>query len=98
MSISRYNNFEDVWDSNLRHTKKGWPKIDLNTYFSFNDNIAYEIPLEYQYRPDLIAMKFYKDPTLFWAIVYANNFYNSPEDFETGVVIQIPRYERVISM
>jgi hypothetical protein len=101
----RYKWFEQIWiDTILKGTEtklfggysKGFPNTELSELFNFNDNLTYKIPVEYNYRPDLIAYKFYKDPKLFWVLVYANNFNNSPEDFILGAVIKIPRFEKVI--
>jgi hypothetical protein len=95
---SRYKYFRNVQDENKKHIIKGFPDVDLYSVFKFQDDIRYSIPLSYRYRPDLIANKFYGDPKLFWVLVYANQFYNSPEDFDVATVIRIPRYERVIDM
>lgn len=95
---SRYKYFRTVWNSRLKHKIKGLPNIKLFNDFRFTDDISYRIPLKYEYRPDLIALEFYGDPRLFWVIVYANGFNNSPQDFNTGRVIKIPRYERIISL
>jgi hypothetical protein len=77
-------------------TMNGFPSTPLAELFNFNDSLNYQIPVEYTYRPDLIAYKFYRDPKLFWVLVYANNFKNSPEDFSLGTVIKIPKFEKVI--
>ena len=95
---SRYKFFRDVWNDELQHTQKGFPESSLEKRFKSDDDVTYKIPLQYRYRPDLIAMLFYNDPKLFWVIVYANGFYNSPQDFEVGVNIRVPRYERIIGM
>lgn len=98
MASSIYKYYDDVWDSNIKHNRKGFPTVDMNDLFSNDDDIKYKIPLEYRYRPDLIAFKFYRDPRLSIALVLANNFSNSPQDFETGTLIRIPRHERLIEL
>jgi hypothetical protein len=95
---SRYSYFKDVQDVITQHMIKGYFDIDLYNSFRFQDDSRYKIPIEHQYRPDLISYKFYRDPKLFWILVYANRFYNSPEDFETDIVIRVPRYERIIDI
>ena len=95
---SRYKYFRDVWNTDIKHKQKGLPDIDLYTFFTFNDNKSFRIPLKYEHIPDLIALEYYGDPRLFWVLVYANGFSNSPEDFNSGRVIKIPRYERIISL
>jgi len=95
---SRYKYFREVWNEELRHTHKGLPDVDLYTFFTFSDDKKYRIPLKYEYRPDLISLDFYGDPKLFWVLVYANKFYESPEDFVAGTVINIPRFERIAGL
>ncbi len=95
---SRFKFFRTVYYKGIKHTQKGFPEDDLKTTFSFDDDVIYKIPLKYRYRPDLIAARFYNDPKLFWVLVYANGFYNSPEDFESDAVIRVPRYEKVIGL
>jgi hypothetical protein len=95
---SRYKYFSDIKDAITKHTIKGFPNVDLYSMFRFQDDVNYKIPMQYKYRPDLIAHKFYGDPKLFWVIVYANRFSNTPQDFEVDTVIRIPRYERIIDI
>ena len=85
---SRYRYFRDVWNEDVQHTQKGFPDIDLYTYFNFSDDRLYKIPLKYEYRPDLIAMEFYQNPKLYWVLVYANGFNNSPQDFVVNSIIK----------
>lgn len=95
---SRYKYFRNVWNDNIKHVQKGLPNTELYSFFNFNDDKSFRIPLKYEYRPDLIALNFYGDPRLFWILVYANSFDNSPEDFNAGRIIKIPRYERIVSL
>jgi hypothetical protein len=95
---NRYRFFDLIYNADLSHTQIGFPTNQLSELFSFNDNVSYRIPIEHQYRPDLIANKFYGDPRLFWVLVYANNFAHSPDDFVLNSIIKIPRYEKVISI
>jgi len=95
---SRYKFFDTIYNPILAHTQKGFPTSSLKEMFSYSDDLAYKIPLEHKYRPDLIASKFYRNSKLFWVLVYANEFYNSPEDFDVNVVIRIPRYERIAGL
>jgi hypothetical protein len=96
---TRYRFFDKVWDDNTKSYIKGMPNIDLYDYFRFDDDIyPYEIPLEYQYRPALLAYNFYGDAKLFWVLVYANRFSKCPEDFATNVKIRVPRKERILDI
>jgi len=95
---SRYRFFRTVWNDLIKHNQKGLANIQTNEFFSYADDIKYQIPLKYEYRPDLIALDFYGDPKLFWVLVYANNFGNSPQDFNSGRMINVPKYERIITV
>ena len=95
---SRYKFFSDAWNDDFAHTIKGFPTVNFKQLLSGNDDINYKIPIEYQYRPDLIAYKFYNDATLYWVLIYANDFHNSPEDFEANKVIKVPRFERIVGI
>jgi len=95
---SRYKHWRNIYNEDIKHTQKGMPDTELYSFFTFNDDKSFRIPLKYEYRPDLIALDFYGDPRLFWVIVYANGFNNSPQDFNSGKVIKIPRYERIVSL
>jgi Base plate wedge protein 53 len=97
MAISRYKYFSNVYDAISQHNIKGLPTLDLYSLFGNLDSISYKIPLSRNYRPDLIAFDFYGDASLYWAIVYANGFHNSPEDFVANAVIQIPLFDKLIS-
>ena len=93
---SRYDKFFDnVFNKELNLSQKGFLVNDIKQRISFNDDIIYEIPLIYQYRPDRIATKFYGNPTLFWVLVYVNDISDSPEGFYFGRKIRVPRIERI---
>lgn len=90
MPISRYKFFTKIKD---KKTNKNRPH---NLDQSFKNKIKnyksllYKIPLEERYRPDLISHKFYGNQSYYWILVIANNFFNSPEDFEFKEIIKIP--------
>lgn len=98
MGITRYKFYDNVWNDDLNHNQKGFASVNLEELFTGDGDILYTIPVEHQYRPDLIAKKFLGNPKLFWVLVFANNFSNCPEDFETNIIIRIPRYERVLEL
>lgn len=74
--------------------------IDQSIYdtLTTKKDIWYRIPKAEEFRPDLIANRFYGDPKLFWVLVYANNFKNSPEDFSVNKMIRITNYNRVMEI
>lgn len=71
---------------------------DIKELLKTSKDVLYKIPKSEEYRPDLIANRFYGDPKLFWVLVYANNFANSPEDFIVNKTIRIPYYGRVMEI
>ena len=69
---------------------------DSMEVFKSDKDILYTIPIEHNYRPDLIANKFFGNSKLFWILVYINEINNSPEGFYTGRIIRVPRNERIM--
>jgi len=95
MAKSRYKFFYDVFNEDTNHTQKGLMEEDVKALFSSSDDIIYSIPIEEEYRPDLIAKRFYGNPKIYWIIVYVNSISDSPEGFYEGRTIRVPRYEKV---
>jgi len=77
---------------------EGTIKEELYELLKTNKDIWYKIPKQEEFRPDLIANRFYGDPKLFWVLVYANNFKNSPEDFYVDRNIRVTNYNRVMEI
>lgn len=71
---------------------------DIYSILNTNRDVWYKIPKSEEYRPDLIAQRFYGNPKLFWVLVYANNFGNSPEDFHVDRMIRITNHNRVMEI
>lgn len=90
MSTSRYTFFDDVWNDDIQHTQKGFLSLNLINQLKDENSILYEIPLSEQYRPDLIANKFYGSGKYYWVLVYANDINNSPQGFEVNRRIKVP--------
>jgi len=98
MASSRYKFFADVHNNATGTAFKGFPIDNFSTLFATANDKTYKIPVEFQYRPDLIANYFYGDPTLYWVLVYRNSIQNSPEGFETDKIISIPYIARVMEL
>lgn len=77
---------------------QGFIRNDIKDLLSSNKDILYKIPKSEEYRPDLIANRFYGEPKLFWVLIYVNDFSNSPEDFEVNKTIRVPHYSRVMEI
>jgi len=92
---SRYKFYDTIWNTVTQTNFKGMPNRNLFELFLTNDDIYYTIPKQYQYRPDLISFSFYGNYKLYWVLIFANQFGNSPEDFKEGITIRIPSYKRV---
>ena len=99
MSYSRYQFFPDVWNDEIQHTQKGLLDLESLKEKLTEENIElYEIPLNYNYRPDLIARDKYGSERLYWVLAYINNINDSPFGFYTGRVIKIPSKKRVLEL
>lgn len=64
------------------------------------DDEEYEIPPEYNYRPDLLANELYGDPTLYFVFIKRNmDIMEDPVfDFTTGKIIKLPAIDAVRNM
>lgn len=90
--MSRYRFFDGDKKS------ESFLNTDIYEMLKTDKDILYKIPKAEEYRPDLIANRFYGDPKLFWVLVYANNFKNSPEDFTVDKTIRVPYHGRVMEI
>jgi len=91
MANSRYDFFEKVWNDDIQHNQAGLlSNKDLRDKLLTYDYALYTIPLGEQFRPDIIANKFYGDGKLYWVLVYANDIKDSPAGFTTNKVIRVP--------
>jgi len=96
MAYSRFQFFPDVWNETLQHNQKGiLDTVDLKSKMEEDNVQLYEIPIEYKYRPDLIANAFYGSGDLHWILTYINDINNSPEGYYTGKIIKIPSPKKI---
>ena len=84
--------------SNINNYIHGFLEEDFKDRISSPNDPIYTIELKYQFRPDLLAQKFYGNASLYWVLVIANSIPDSPEGFITGRRIRVPPYERVVSV
>ncbi len=60
------------------------------------NDVYYELPAVYQYRPDLLAFDLYRDPRLWWVFAARNPNVLGPDpyfNFKTGIKIYIPKLD-----
>lgn len=91
--------------------KKSRFSLGNNIYHDKQNDVPYmefpdmEIPIDnndlvYQIKAgediEFLANKFYGDPLLKWAILYANPSYMSELDINVGDYLNIPRQEKVV--
>lgn len=93
MAKSRYDFFETVYNDDLQHTQKGFIDNDFISELKEVESVIYKIPLGEQFRPDIIAHKFYGDGKYYWVLVYRNEIYDSPEGFYVNREIRVPTPE-----
>jgi len=92
---NRYFFYEEAKDEYLGDHPGFLDIKNLREVLSADDDQYYQIPIEYQYRPDLISQKFYGSTRLHWIITFINDISNSPSDYSTGKILRIPIKERV---
>lgn len=63
-------------------------------------DIYYQIPITYEYRPDMLAYDLYNDPRLWWVFAQRNpNRLKDPLfDFKAGVGIYIPKLDTLVKV
>ena len=89
--------FDSIINEQTGKPQKGLMNINIRNLLFDENTVRYTIPLKYRYRPDLIAKEFYGTHHLQWMITYFNNFNNSPEDYYSSRVIELPSFEKVNS-
>ena len=67
------------------------PDIDMTSYD------RYAVREVDENRPDLIAYKFYNDPTLWWVICQVNGLSHPFDDLTVGLVLKIPKIDNIAS-
>jgi hypothetical protein len=60
--------------------------------------IDYQIPLRFQYRPDVISYDLYRDTTYQILISFLNKIDNSPEGYYAGRILKVIKPERIDSI
>ena len=95
-TYSRYNYYDILYDPKYGYiiglgfdNLPNFPAADNDTY--------YTIEAQYQYRPDLISLKFYGIQDLWWVIAKENNLQHPIKDIKAGKVIRIPAPSRVLT-
>jgi Base plate wedge protein 53 len=96
--MSGFSNTQDYpqsspyYDTNVVNNKfldfLEYREIPINS-----NDVYYEVPLVYQYRPDLLAYDLYGDPALYWVFAARNPNKLGPDPYfnlVAGVGIYIP--------
>jgi len=73
----------------------GWQ--NLPSFPRGEGDIYYTIENRYQYRLDLISLKFYNTTKLTWVIFKENNIEHPIKDITAGTVLRIPNPTRVLA-
>lgn len=92
---SRYDSKFRIIDENDRVVVR--PARGYDVYIPRSrDDSYYVITNADQYRPDILAQRFYNDPRMYWVLLAANNM-KTVFEFESGINIRIPAYETIYS-
>jgi hypothetical protein len=70
-----------------------WDMVDLPAYPTNKDDIKYQVTSSD--RIDLMANRYYSDPSLWWVIAWANDMEIFPTDLNVGEIIIIPSTDYV---
>ena len=97
-NFSRLRFIPFIYDPNIKTSRLGLRDTTFNGKL---DNLSYKfwtITSKYQYRPDLISVKFFGTPELWWVLSEFNKFKRPLQDFETNVVLKVPNREQVMGL
>jgi hypothetical protein len=89
---SRHRTSFKYQDENGRYFFGSFPVIDLPLH---QTDQFYVLEAEDVGRPDLIAYKFYKTPSLYWVILWVNNIIDPFEDMYPGMLLRLPSTVRL---
>lgn len=106
MKYREYTNKNSLSKRNSRLVKGGktevvggklgwWERKNDNLNNSQDDDILYTIPIDYQYRPDLVAFLLYGTTELEWVVLQYNNIVDIIEEFSAGKQIRLPNPDSV---
>jgi len=99
MAYSRFQFFPDVWNDDIQHTQQGiLDTKKLKKKINQAEFRLYEIPLAYNFRPDLIAQEFYGSGKLHWILTYINDINDSPAGYYKLRVIKIPSPKKIAEL
>ena len=62
-----------------------------------DDDIYYQIPPDFEFRPDLISEDVYGTPWLYWVIGFKNGMTDAFAESYIGAKLRLPSYQRVVS-
>lgn len=84
--MKRYSNISQFkrWDGKRVYKTTYYPDIPLS------DSDLYVVSTEGDYL-DILAFKYYNDPTLWWVIALANNIGKGRMSVEPGLQLRIPQ-------
>jgi len=61
-----------------------------------NDDIYLQVKAGEDYRLDLLALRTYGDPSLWWVIAQANRIFNPFDELEAGMTLRVPSRQSVL--
>jgi len=93
---NRYTFYNDVMDEKTKTNMKGLLKDPKFYEVFYSSNMSYfTIPIQLQYRPDLIAYRFYRDSSYDWILTFVNGITDSPEGYYVGKILLIPELSKI---
>ena len=93
--VSRYSKIRRIQNNDTgeifheTYNNYSIPEKDSDTFFTVNNAV--------ENRLDIISMKYYKSPIMWWIIAIANNIIDPFSELPTGTVLRIPELTSVYS-
>lgn len=83
----RYNNLDIIKNDDGKQMLESFPEIAIEDIQSDSDSFHQVVNGD---RFDLIAFKYYNNPSLWWVIAIANGL-SLPTEIENGMILRIPK-------
>jgi len=92
--LSRYYNTRILVSLDNKAVQESWIRELIG---DADDDIYYQIPPEFEFRPDLISEDVYGTPWLYWIVSFKNGLVDAFAECYIGRKLRIPSYQRVLS-
>lgn len=95
LKTSKMKNYTIIFDEDVSQYRTGFYNSKFKNYQATNEDTIFTIPIQYQYRIDLISYNFYGTSLWDWVIEDANNIKDPIKDIIAGKKIIIPSISKI---